>query len=148
MHKILKYWSVKKQWCFKKKNSALIICYLYFCLKARYKRKRLIKKDCNFRSKLFIRMFACHPKDMIIAQFSILILLVLLKYQRFYEIYFHQCWSILTFKVYRSFIKLSSPEQVFIMLESLFTLYDDTLVGDSMTACVNDPIKIGLLDFQ
>lgn len=99
------------------------------------------------RSKQFIKMFACHLKDMIIAQFSILILLVLLKYQRFYGIYCRQRRSILTFKTHRSFIKLSSPEQVFIMLESLFTLYDDTLVGDSMTACVNDRIKIGFISF-
>ena len=101
------------------------------------------------RSKQFIKMFACHLKDMITAQFSILILLDSPKYQRFdgYNIYCRQRRSILTFKTHRSFIKLSSPEQVFIMLESLFTLYDDTLVGDSMTACVNDRIKIGFISF-
>ena len=99
------------------------------------------------RSKQFIKMFACHLKDMIIAQFSILILLDSPKYQRFDGIYCRQRRSILTFKTHRSFIKLSSPEQVFIMLESLFTLYDDTLVGDSMTACVNDRIKIGFISF-
>ena len=97
------------------------------------------------RSKQFIKMFACLLKDMITAQFSILILLVLLKYQRFDGKYCRQRRRILTFNTHRPFIKLSSPEQVFIMLESLFTLYDDTLVGDSLTSCVNDPIKIGFI---